>query len=348
MSSPRLSHALPLWRPRTRGDCEDLPRPCVFVGCRYNTFLAVNEQGRLRPWARRAKTPNGVPAGASCALDAVEGNRELSRRETAELLGFTSERIRQLEISAIAKLKATPEGRALLRDLLEQMKDSHREPDVLDETSEDWDANQEDVSHAGALARQASEEETIDAWAERVIELRAAGLPILAAWSKATHEEDGMASKKGSKRGAKKKKAAEAPATKVSADELKEAVKIGKVFTARHPVTIDPARRDKVSEELVATLGEIDEVNEERSAKIGVFNDKLKELRERAHELAEAHRTSKEKRDVKCQQYMVPGNRVIVRRLDTDEIVEDRTATGDELNALQTKIPGSGLDDGED
>jgi hypothetical protein len=36
------------WRPRTRGDCADGPRPCPFIGCRYHLLsLRVRGSGAI-------------------------------------------------------------------------------------------------------------------------------------------------------------------------------------------------------------------------------------------------------------------------------------------------------------
>jgi hypothetical protein len=86
-----------------------------------------------------------------------------------------------------------------------------------------------------------------------------------------------------------------------------------------------------VSTELVSVLFEIDTVQSERSSAIGGFNEKLKQLRTRKDELKESHRTSTEKRDVQCAEYLIPGNEVLVRRLDTGEVVEKREANLEDL-----------------
>jgi hypothetical protein len=78
------------WRPRRRGDCADVPRPCPFVGCRYNTFLHVRPDGRIYR-SRPELEPHEVDPATSCALDVadrgpqlVEGFRAKERR--AEVL----------------------------------------------------------------------------------------------------------------------------------------------------------------------------------------------------------------------------------------------------------------------
>ncbi len=81
---------LPAFRPRTRGDCVDGPRPCAETWCRHNL-----------------RSPE-----ASCSLDVAEGGpRRL--REVGRLLGLSRERVRQIEELALAKL-----SKRLDRDML--------------------------------------------------------------------------------------------------------------------------------------------------------------------------------------------------------------------------------------
>lgn len=83
-------------RPRTRADCADVPRPCPFVGCRFNLYLDLNLVGNIRynyncePWEM----------AHSCVLDlADEMPRDLKR--IGELLGLSRERVRQIEHQAM-------------------------------------------------------------------------------------------------------------------------------------------------------------------------------------------------------------------------------------------------------
>jgi hypothetical protein len=180
----------------------------------------------------------------------------------------------------------------------------------------------------------AREAQGVEQWARQASALVRGGLPLAVAWAVSNHlEADSMATKtkknKGPKLGAKangKPAARGEPATSFEGESP-----IGKAFTAKQPIPIDPARRARISEELVEVLGDIDEVNAERSAEIGKYNSQLKELRKKQHELAEAHRTSTEKVDTRCQLYLVPGNEVVTKRLDTGDVVERRTARPDEL-----------------
>lgn len=90
-------------RPKTRGDCVNGPRPCPWVGCRHHLYLEVNpvtgsitlNRPDIEPWEMEH----------SCSLDiADEGDH------TLEQVGFstniTRERVRQLEVPALVKLKA--------------------------------------------------------------------------------------------------------------------------------------------------------------------------------------------------------------------------------------------------
>ena len=91
------SETLPVWRPKTYGDCQKLPRPCPFVGCRYHLYLD-SSKGSLHTLAGE---PDQIPQ--TCALDvANEGAKTLE--EVGALLGVTRERIRQIEQMALRSL----------------------------------------------------------------------------------------------------------------------------------------------------------------------------------------------------------------------------------------------------
>ncbi len=85
-------------RPKTRGDCEAIARPCPFVSCRYHLFLEVNEEIGSIQLNYPGREPDELVE--SCALDvAEEGGRTLE--EIGDLLNVTRERIRQIEARAI-------------------------------------------------------------------------------------------------------------------------------------------------------------------------------------------------------------------------------------------------------
>lgn len=96
-----MSHLLPIHRPPSREDCERGVRPCPYVSCRYNLYLDVRGDGVLR-----VNFPNLEPDEmlASCALDmSDDGPRTLD--QVASLMGMSKERARQIEASALVKLR---------------------------------------------------------------------------------------------------------------------------------------------------------------------------------------------------------------------------------------------------
>lgn len=88
-------------RPKSRSLCENGVRPCPYVSCRYNLYLDVRSDGVLR-----VNFPNLEPDEmlASCALDMSEdGPRTLD--QVASLMGMSKERARQIEASAMLKIR---------------------------------------------------------------------------------------------------------------------------------------------------------------------------------------------------------------------------------------------------
>lgn len=80
-------------RPRTRGECENSPRPCPFVGCRYHLYLDVN------PRSGSIKINHLIELeemADTCALD-VASRGEHTLEQVAEHMDLTRERIRQIE-----------------------------------------------------------------------------------------------------------------------------------------------------------------------------------------------------------------------------------------------------------
>ncbi len=90
-------------RPRTRAECRGEARPCPWVACKHHLYLDINpETGsiklnfpELEPWELTH----------SCALDiAEEGARTLE--EIGELTNLTRERVRQVEVRGLLRLRA--------------------------------------------------------------------------------------------------------------------------------------------------------------------------------------------------------------------------------------------------
>jgi hypothetical protein len=81
-------------RPRTRADCEDGPRPCPYVGCKWNLYLDVNPKTGSIKLNFPDREPWEMPPDASCVLDVAEQRETLEA--VGEMLNLTRERIRQI------------------------------------------------------------------------------------------------------------------------------------------------------------------------------------------------------------------------------------------------------------
>lgn len=89
-------------RPRTRGECADGPRPCPWLSCRYH--LASDETASGSVTLVHPDRDLG-DLEATCALDvAAEGPHNLY--EIGRLTNVTHERIRQIEKSAMRKVRS--------------------------------------------------------------------------------------------------------------------------------------------------------------------------------------------------------------------------------------------------
>jgi hypothetical protein len=89
-------------RPRHRADCINMQRPCPFVSCEHHLYLDVNPQSgaiklnfpHLEVW-EMAET---------CALD-VADRGGITLEEVGAILNLTRERIRQVEVRGLGRLR---------------------------------------------------------------------------------------------------------------------------------------------------------------------------------------------------------------------------------------------------
>ena len=127
------------WKPRTRSECVAGPRPCPFVSCKYHLFIDVSS----RTGAIKLNFPDVDVENMkeSCALDVADrGGATLEA--VGEYMNLTRERIRQLEVKALAKLNAVDEMLAL-RDYIDEGPKGKRRLPVL--TADDFeDSNTEE------------------------------------------------------------------------------------------------------------------------------------------------------------------------------------------------------------
>ena len=103
-------------RPATRAECREEMRPCPWVACKHHLYLDINpETGSIKinfpdlePWELRH----------TCALDVAERGG-ITLEEVGEIMNLTRERIRQVEVRGLLKLKmGSPSADELGAELL--------------------------------------------------------------------------------------------------------------------------------------------------------------------------------------------------------------------------------------
>lgn len=103
-------------KPRTRQECLDGPRPCPYVSCKHHLYIDVSP----RTGAIKLNFPDLEvwEMGESCALDVADrGGTTLE--DVGAIMNLTRERIRQVEVKALAKLEALKDMMAL-RDYVDE------------------------------------------------------------------------------------------------------------------------------------------------------------------------------------------------------------------------------------
>lgn len=91
----------PYWRPKTRGDCAGVSRPCRYVACSKNLYLDVSETGSIILNFPHLE-PGQMPADRSCALDLADRG-SMTLEDIAVVTNLTRERIRQVELKALIR-----------------------------------------------------------------------------------------------------------------------------------------------------------------------------------------------------------------------------------------------------
>ena len=89
-------------RPTSRAECREEIRPCPWVACKHHLYLDINpETGSIKinfpdlePWELKH----------TCALDVAERGG-ITLEEVGEIMNLTRERIRQVEVRGLLKLK---------------------------------------------------------------------------------------------------------------------------------------------------------------------------------------------------------------------------------------------------
>lgn len=89
-------------RPVTRSQCREGDRPCLYVACRYHLYLDVNPNtGSIK-----INFPDKEvwELEETCALDVAERGG-ITLEEVGDIMNLTRERIRQVEVSGLQKLR---------------------------------------------------------------------------------------------------------------------------------------------------------------------------------------------------------------------------------------------------
>ena len=125
------------YKPLTRAECVDGARPCPYVSCKHHLFLDVSPKtGAIKLNYPDLDVHELVD---SCALDVADRGGETLER-VGELTNLTRERIRQVEVKALAKIEAL--GAAIgLTDHVDgrRSNDGKRRLPILDEIDEGFD-----------------------------------------------------------------------------------------------------------------------------------------------------------------------------------------------------------------
>lgn len=98
------------WKPRTREECVGGPRPCPYISCKHHLYVDVSP----RTGAIKLNFPDLEvwELSESCALDVADrGGTTLE--DVGAIMNLTRERIRQVEVKALAKLEALHDMEAL-------------------------------------------------------------------------------------------------------------------------------------------------------------------------------------------------------------------------------------------
>jgi hypothetical protein len=165
-------------KPRTREECLDGPRPCPYVSCKHHLYIDVS----ARTGAIKLNFPDLEvwDLGESCALDVADrGGTTLE--DVGAIMNLTRERIRQVEVKALAKLEAlrdmmhlrdyVDEGPVGKRRLPRLSKQDLKGPGYREAQGDDDDEDEDEDESEAALDRaDALEAGTLDGLEDAVLD----------------------------------------------------------------------------------------------------------------------------------------------------------------------------------
>jgi hypothetical protein len=283
------------WRPRTRGDCASVERPCLYVACKHNLYLDVLEPSSVAPFGTiktNFASPADMPRGASCVLDVAEAGPH-TLEECAVVMQMSDERCRQIDLEARAKFVAG--GGDRLRDLALQTGVVAFDYDEQEEPPMSVDIEGWELVPCQRCGQQRF----------TPLGVRVPSCPFCP------------------------KETTKMPA-KTKSNGAIEKVERGR-FHKKLPVPIlqvDVAARAK---ELATVVAERLALKSRQRAANSVFREQRSYYDEREKELSASVTGGTELKDVECVAFLLPTNEVQVTRLDTGEVIETRTASKEEL-----------------
>ena len=129
------------YQPARRGECAEGARPCPYVSCQHHLFLDVSS----RTGAIKLNFPDLEvwEMNESCALDIADrGGTTLE--DVGAIMNLTRERIRQVEVKALAKLEALKDMSSL-RDYIDEGPVGKRRLPILAVTVEEDEDEYEEI-----------------------------------------------------------------------------------------------------------------------------------------------------------------------------------------------------------
>lgn len=130
------------YKPKSRTECLGTERPCPYVSCKHHLYLDVSP----RTGAIKLNFPDLEvwEMKETCALDIADrGGTTLE--DVGAIMNLTRERIRQVEVRALAKLEALREMEAL-RDYVDEGPVGKRRLPVINDEDEEEEEERGDVA----------------------------------------------------------------------------------------------------------------------------------------------------------------------------------------------------------
>ena len=124
-------------------------------------------------------------------------------------------------------------------------------------------------------------------------------------------------------------------------------LKVGGSFDRTLLVNLTGDEKEKLHDELAVYCTDIEAKMGEKAAAMAEFNESLRDMRKGMRTVLNAINTGSREVEVKCREYThFKNNTVIVKRLDTGEVIEERAMTAEERQQEMFALEG-GPDESE-